>query len=99
MIAAVFMAVVLLGLTGLFERLPLAVLGATIIVAVIGLVDFATLRHAWHYDRADAVAWLMTAGGVLGLGVEAGVGLGVAMSIGTFLWREPAAHRGRGPCR
>ena len=91
-IAAALMAVVLLGLTGLFERLPLAVLAATIIVAVIGLVDLATLRHAWHYDRADAVAWLVTAVGVLGLGVEAGVGLGVAMSIGTFLWRASRPH-------
>lgn len=91
-IAAVFMGVVLLGLTGLFERLPLAVLGATIIVAVVGLVDFATLRHAWHYDRADAVAWLVTATGVLALGVEAGVGLGVAMSVGTFLWRASRPH-------
>ena len=91
-IAAVLMAVVLLGLTGLFERLPLAVLAATIIVAVVGLIDLATLRHAWHYDRADAVAWLVTALGVLGLGVEAGVGLGVAMSIGTFLWRASRPH-------
>ena len=91
-IAAALMSVVLLGLTGLFERLPLAVLAATIIVAVVGLVDLATLRHAWHYDRADVVAWLVTALGVLGLGVEAGVGLGVAMSIGTFLWRASRPH-------
>ncbi|MES2633745.1 MAG: sulfate permease [Pseudomonadota bacterium] len=90
--AAALMALVLLGLTGLFERLPLAVLAATIIVAVVGLIDIATLRHAWHYDRADAVAWLVTAIGVLGLGVEAGVGLGVAMSIGTFLWRASRPH-------
>ncbi|WP_082151616.1 SulP family inorganic anion transporter [Caenimonas sp. SL110] len=91
-VAAALMALVLLGLTGLFERLPLAVLAATIIVAVVGLIDIATLRHAWHYDRADAVAWLVTAIGVLGLGVEAGVGLGVAMSIGTFLWRASRPH-------
>ncbi len=91
-IAAVLMGVVLLGLTGLFERLPLAVLAATIIVAVVGLVDVATLRHAWHYDRADALAWLVTAAGVLVLGVEAGVALGVAMSIGTFLWRASRPH-------
>jgi SulP family sulfate permease len=91
-IAAVLMGVVLLGLTGLFERLPLAVLAATIIIAVVGLVDIATLRHAWRYDRADAVAWLVTALGVLGLGVEVGVGLGVAMSIGTFLWRASRPH-------
>jgi SulP family sulfate permease len=91
-IAAALMGVVVLALTGLFERLPLAVLAATIIVAVVGLVDVTTLRHAWHYDRADAIAWLVTALGVLGLGVEAGVGLGVAMSIGTFLWRASRPH-------
>jgi SulP family sulfate permease len=91
-LAALLMALVLLGLTGLFERLPLAVLAATIIVAVVGLVDFATLRHAWHYDRSDALAWLVTALGVLVWGVEAGVGLGVAMSIGTFLWRASRPH-------
>lgn len=91
-VAAALMGVVLLGLTGLFERLPLAVLAATIIVAVVGLIDLGTLRHAWHYDRADALAWLVTALGVLGLGVEAGVGLGVAMSIGTFLWRASRPH-------
>lgn len=91
-IAAALMGVVLLGLTGLFERLPLAVLAATIIVAVVGLIDVATLRHAWHYDKADAVAWLTTAAGVLALGVEAGVGLGVAMSIGSFLWRASRPH-------
>ncbi len=91
-VAAALMAVVLLGLTGLFEKLPLAVLAATIIVAVVGLIDLGTFRHAWHYDRADALAWLVTALGVLGLGVEAGVGLGVAMSIGTFLWRASRPH-------
>lgn len=91
-IAAALMAVVLLGLTGLFERLPLAVLAATIIVAVVGLIDIATLRHAWRYDKADALAWVVTATGVLSLGVEAGVGLGVAMSVGTFLWRASRPH-------
>ena len=91
-IAAMLMAVVLLGMTGLFERLPLAVLAATIIVAVVGLIDTGTLRHAWHYDKADALAWLVTAVGVLALGVEAGVGLGVGMSIGTFLWRASRPH-------
>lgn len=91
-IAAALMSAVLLGLTGLFDRLPLAVLAATIIVAVSGLVDFATLRHAWRYDRADAIAWLVTAIGVLALGVDVGVGLGVVMSIGAFLWRASRPH-------
>jgi len=91
-ISAGLMSLVLLGLTGLFERLPLAVLAASIVVAVLGLVDFETPRHAWHYDRADALAWAGTALGVLGLGVEAGIGIGVALSAGTFLWRASRPH-------
>jgi len=91
-ISAALMSLVLLGLTGLFERLPLAVLAATIIVAVLGLVDLATPRHAWQYDRADALAWAGTALGVLGFGVEAGIGIGVALSAGTFLWRASRPH-------
>lgn len=91
-VSAALMALVLLGLTGLFERLPLAVLAATILVAVLALVDLATVREAWRYDRADALAWAGTALGVLALGVEAGVAVGVALSIGTFLWRASRPH-------
>lgn len=91
-IAAALMALVLMGFTGLFERLPLAVLAATIIVAVLGLVDLKALRHAWHYDRSDALAWVGTAFGVLAFGVEAGIVSGVALSVGTFLWRVSRPH-------
>jgi sulfate permease, SulP family len=91
-VAAVLMALVLLGLTGLFERLPLAVLAATIVVAVLGLVDTSTLRHAWRYDRADALAFIGTMAGVLVLGVEAGIGIGVSLSVGVFLWRATRPH-------
>jgi SulP family sulfate permease len=91
-IAAALMALVLLGFTGPFERLPLAVLAATIILAVVGLIDLEVPRHAWRYDRADAVAWAGTALGVLALGVEAGIAAGVALSIGTFMWRASRPH-------
>jgi sulfate permease, SulP family len=91
-VAAMLMALVLLGFTGLFERLPLAVLAATIIVAVLGLVDLATPRHAWRYDRADALAWGATGAGVLALGVEVGIAIGIALSVGTFLWRASRPH-------
>ena len=91
-VAAALMSLALVGLTGLFERLPLAVLAATIVVAVVGLIDLATPRHAWHYDRADVLAWAGTAIGVLVLGVEAGIGIGVALSLSVFVWRASRPH-------
>ncbi len=91
-ISAVLMAVVIAALTGWFFYLPHAVLAATIIIAVTSLIDLDTLRHAWHYDRADALSLLATAGGVVLLGVEAGILLGVALSLGTIVWRNTHPH-------
>jgi SulP family sulfate permease len=95
-LAGVFTAGLLAGAlvlpTGWIALLPLPVLAATIIVAVLGLLDWSTLRTAWHYDRADALALLATAGGVLLLGVEAGVVAGLLLSLGTMIWRESRPH-------
>jgi SulP family sulfate permease len=91
-IAAALMAVVLAGFTGLFHDLPHAVLAATIIVAVVSLIDLQTLREAWRYDKADALALIATAGGVIGFGVEAGILVGVALSLGTLVWRSSHPH-------
>lgn len=91
-VSALLMAIVIATMTGLLRNLPHAVLAATIIVAVTSLIDLETLREAWHYDRADAFALLATAGGVVLLGVEAGILLGVALSLGTLIWRSSHPH-------
>jgi SulP family sulfate permease len=91
-VSALLMAIVLLGFTGVFETLPHAVLAATIIVAVLGLVDFGALRRAWRHDRADGLAGLATAAGVLLWGVEPGIVLGVGLSLAAFLWRASRPH-------
>ncbi|HEX6157008.1 MAG TPA: SulP family inorganic anion transporter [Burkholderiales bacterium] len=91
-ISAVLMAAALLGLTGLLHSLPHAVLAATIIVAVSSLIDWQALRETWRYDRADTLAFLATAAGVLALGVEAGVLAGVAISLGMIVWRASRPH-------
>jgi SulP family sulfate permease len=91
-ISAALMALVIAFMTGLFHYLPHAVLAATIIVAVTSLIDLHTLREAWHYDRADALSLLATAGGVVAFGVEAGIVLGVALSLGTLVWRSSHPH-------
>ncbi len=86
--SALWIAVVIFALTGWFEHVPLPVLAATIIVAVASLVDVQALRDAWRYDRADALALMATAAGVLALGVEAGIAMGVALSLAVLGWRS-----------
>jgi SulP family sulfate permease len=57
---AVGIALVTLFLTPLLFYLPKATLAATIVVAVLSLVDFGALKHTWNYSRADfaaMVAW------------------------------------------
>lgn len=91
-ISALLMSVVLLGLTGWFYHLPQTVLAATIIIAVMALVDFTVLKHAWHFDRADAVAFITTVLGVLILGVEQGILLGVVLSLATIIFKTSQPH-------
>jgi SulP family sulfate permease len=91
-VTAVLLGAALVLPTGWLEGLPLPVLAATIIVAVLGMLETATLRTAWRFDRADALALLATAGGVLLLGVEAGVVVGLLLSLGTMIWRESRPH-------
>ncbi|MFZ2267077.1 MAG: sulfate permease [Azonexus sp.] len=91
-LSALAMLVVVAGAAHWFERLPLAVLAASIIVAALSMIDLHALRQAWAYDRADALALLCTAGGVLLFGLEAGIGLGIVLSMATLLLRVSTPH-------
>ncbi len=84
--------VVALLFTPLFKNLPQAVLAATIIVAVLSLVDFATIAHTWRYSRSDFSATAITIVVVLTIGVETGIVAGVLLSIALYLWRTSRPH-------
>ena len=92
LITAALLALALVAPTGWLALMPLPTLAATIIVAVLGMLDTSTLRTAWRFDRADAAALVATAGGVLAMGVEAGVVIGVALSMGALIWRASRPH-------
>ncbi|NQD95374.1 STAS domain-containing protein, partial [Pseudomonas sp. CrR25] len=79
-------------LTPWLHDLPQAVLAAAIIVAVLGLVDLGALRQTWRFSRQDGAAQAATLGGVLLLGVEVGILLGVGLSLLLFLWRTSRPH-------
>ncbi len=91
-ITAVAVAITLLFLTPLFTLLPKAALAAIILVAVIGLVDLAEVRRIWHVRRKDAGLLAVAFLGTLLLGVEEGIGLGVVVSLATFVWRAARPH-------
>ena len=89
---ALGLAVAAVALTPLIFYLPTATLAATIVVAVLSLVDLSILRRTWGYSRADFAAVAATILLTLGLGVEAGVASGVILSILLHLWKTSRPH-------
>jgi SulP family sulfate permease len=79
-------------LTPLLYFLPKATLAATIIIAVLSLVDLSILKRSWGYSRLDFAAVATTIAITLGLGVEMGVSAGVILSIGLFLYKTSRPH-------
>ncbi len=89
---AVGIALATLYLTPFLYFLPKATLGATIIVAVLSLVDFGPLKLTWKYSKADFSAILATIVITLTVGVEAGVLAGVLISLFLYLKRTSTPH-------
>jgi SulP family sulfate permease len=79
-------------LTPALYYLPQATLAATIVVAVLSLVDFSILRKTWSYARSDFVAVLATLLATLAIGVETGLVVGVAVSLALYLFRTSRPH-------
>lgn len=91
-LTALGIAITVMFFTPLFHTLPRAVLAATIIVAILTLVDFSALKRTWRYSKQDAFASLITIAGVLLIDVETGILLGVSLSLLLFLWRTSRPH-------
>jgi SulP family sulfate permease len=89
---AVGIALASLYLTPYLALLPKAVLGATIFVAVLTLIEPHEIKFTWKYSKHDFAAMMITIAMVLGVGVEAGVMAGVAATISLMLWRTSRPH-------
>ncbi|RDH97680.1 SulP family inorganic anion transporter [Caldimonas thermodepolymerans] len=79
-------------LTPTLYYLPQATLAATIVVAVLSLVDLGIFGRTWRYSKADFTAVLTTFAVTLGAGVEAGLIAGVGVSLLLFLLRSSRPH-------
>lgn len=79
-------------LTPLLASLPVATLAATIIVAVLSLVDLKSPAEIWRYSRTDFAAMMATIFITLIAGVESGVIAGVGLSLALYLWSASRPH-------
>lgn len=79
-------------LTPYLFYLPIAMLAATIVVAVVALIDLSIFKHAWHFSKSDFIAVTITVLFTLAAGVEAGVGAGIVVSIVLHLYHTSKPH-------
>ena len=89
---AVGVAIATLFLTPLLFFLPKAALAAIIIVAVLSLVDLGAIRHTWAYSRTDFAAMIGTIIVTWLDGVEAGLVVGVGLSVFLHLYKTSRPH-------
>jgi SulP family sulfate permease len=91
-LTAVGIGLAALLLTPYLAYLPKATLAATIIVAISALIDFSSIRRAWHYSKTDFAAISTTIGVTLVFGIELGVVCGVIASIVLHLYKTSRPH-------
>lgn len=72
--------------------LPRFILAATIVVAVLGAVDFGVFAETWRRNRHDFLALLTTFMVTLLVNVETGITIGVMLSIAMHLYRSSRPH-------
>lgn len=88
-VTGLVVGITLLFLTPLLYHLPQATLAAVIIMAVINLIKIAPVIHVWKAEKHDGIVAVVTF--VITVAVaphlEQGIIVGVALSIGLFLYR------------
>ncbi len=92
LIAAALTIIFLLFFTPLLAPLPTAALGAIIIVASLGLIDIAAFRFLRQVRPAEFWLAVVTAFGVLTVGVLQGILVAVVLSLIAILYRIARPH-------
>ncbi len=87
---SIVVGITLLYFTPLLYYLPQAVLAAIIIMAVIGLIDFKSIKESWRAKWYDGVIAIVTfiATLIFAPHLEIGIYIGVGLSVGVILYRS-----------
>lgn len=93
-ISAICVLITLLFLTPLLFHLPKPVLAAIIMVAVVGLINFRVIVHAWRVNRDDGIAAVVTFAATLAFSpsIQNGILIGIGLSLGLMLFRMMRPH-------
>jgi SulP family sulfate permease len=91
-VTAIIVVLTLLFLTPLFYYLPTAILASIIIVAVFGLIDVSTARNLFKIKSTDGWTLVLTFCSTLIFGPVQGLLMGLAFSLGVFIWRSAYPH-------
>ncbi len=92
LIAVLILGVAVIFFTEQFTYIPKAALAAVILIAIFPLVQLREIFTTWKYDQGDGIAELITLLGVLALGIEEGIALGVIITILSYLRRTSRPH-------
>ncbi|VAW75901.1 Sulfate permease [hydrothermal vent metagenome] len=88
-VTTIVVTITLLFLTPLLYHLPTATLAAVIMIAVFGLVNVSSIKHAWLANRNDGIVAVTTFALTLIYAphLEKGIVIGVSLSLILFLLR------------
>jgi SulP family sulfate permease len=92
LIAAGILAIAVMFCGPWFTNIPKAALAVIILVAITPLVKIKSIFHTWAYDKGDGIAELVTLLGVLVLGIEEGIMLGIMLTIASNLRKTSHPH-------
>ncbi|WP_018864155.1 SulP family inorganic anion transporter [Thioalkalivibrio sp. ARh3] len=86
---AVIIGIALLFLTPLIYHLPQSVLAAIIMMAVVGLINFKAIKHAWVANKHDGAAAIVTFVATLAMApnLDYGILMGAGLAIVLYLYR------------
>ncbi len=89
---AVGITLVSLFLTSTLYYLPLTTMAATIVVAVLPIVNFSIMHKMWNYAKSDFVTLVITFATTLIVGMETGLIVGIGISLIFHIYRTSRPH-------
>lgn len=91
-ISGIVVGLTLLFFTRVFYYLPEAVLGAIIVVAVFGLLDFIVPKQLLKYSKRELVILNITLLVTATVGIKEGIFIGVVLSLGMLIYTSAKPH-------